>query len=270
MPATPVPSSSVLRAGAPVVRLGKRYLCDTMRFGGRGRPFFHDGVSRYDRMTGQDRDDDRQRALVSDEALDLQDDGIPAEARDAILRLLNEIEALRTEIEANNARIAELEDLADKDPLTPVVNRRAFVRELERTKAYADRYGGGAALIYLDVDGLKGINDTFGHAVGDRALLAIAETLAANVRSSDLVGRLGGDEFGVILARADRRTAQEKADLLMRLVSGLKIDGGDGRLPLSITCGIVELKGFTDATAALAAADRAMYDCKQAKQGSVS
>lgn len=221
-------------------------------------------------MAGQDPNEERQRALVSDEALDLQDEGIPPEARDAILRLLSEIETLRTEIEANNARIAELEDLADKDPLTPVVNRRAFVRELERTKAFADRYGGGAALIYLDVDGLKDINDKFGHAVGDRALLAIAETLAANVRSSDLVGRLGGDEFGIILARADKSTAQEKADLLMGLVSGLKVDDGDGALPLAITCGIVELKGFNDATAALAAADRAMYDRKQAKHSTAN
>ena len=221
-------------------------------------------------MTGQDPGDERQSALVSDEALDLQDDGIPADAREAILRLLNEIEALRTEIEANNARIAELEDLADKDPLTPVVNRRAFVRELERTKAYADRYGGSAALIYLDVDGLKDINDRYGHATGDKALLAIAETLAGNIRSSDLVGRLGGDEFGVLLARADLRSAQEKADLLMRLVTELTVDGSGERLPLSITCGVVELKGFTDATSALAAADRAMYDHKQARRQGAS
>ena len=75
--------------------------------------------------------DDGKNVLVTDEALDLQDDGIPPEARDAILRLLSEIEALRTEIEENNARIAELENLADKDPLTPVVNRRAFARELD-------------------------------------------------------------------------------------------------------------------------------------------
>ena len=162
-------------------------------------------------MADKDPNDEARSALANDALLDLQDDGIPAEARDAILQLLNQIGTLRAEIEANNARIAELEDLADKDPLAPVVNRRAFARELERTKAYVDRYGSGASLIYLDVDGLKDINDRYGHATGDKVLLAVAETLVANIRSSDLVGRLGGDEFGIILSRANRATAQEKA-----------------------------------------------------------
>lgn len=199
---------------------------------------------------------------LSDE---LQDPAIPAEARDAILQLLKEIEFLRAEIEANNARIAELEDLADRDPLTPVVNRRAFVRELDRAKAYGDRYGSGASLIYLDLNGMKDINDRFGHGTGDKALVALAEALVANVRSSDLVGRLGGDEFGVMLARADRKAAQDKADALMRVIDDIEIKAGTETIPVTVSYGIVELKTQANAEAALAAADRAMYERKQAK-----
>jgi diguanylate cyclase (GGDEF)-like protein len=195
----------------------------------------------------------------------LQNAAIPAEARDAIMRLLEEIKLLRSEIEANNQRIAELEDLADRDPLTPVVNRRAFVRELDRAKAYGDRYGNGASLIYLDLDGMKEINDRYGHNMGDKALVAIAESLVANVRSSDLVGRLGGDEFGVILARADQSAAQEKARLLMKFIGDIEIKSGNEIIPVSVSYGIIELRSQTSAEAALAAADRAMYERKQTK-----
>jgi len=195
----------------------------------------------------------------------LLDEAIPAEARDAILRLLQEIEYLRAEIEANNERIAELEDLADRDPLTPVVNRRAFVRELDRAKAYGDRYGNNASLIYIDLDGMKDINDRYGHGTGDKALVAVAEALVANVRSSDLVGRLGGDEFGVMLARADQAAAQEKAQQLMRSIDSIQIKSGSEIIPVSVSCGVVELKSQANAEAALAAADRAMYERKQAK-----
>lgn len=217
-------------------------------------------------MAEIDRTDDGKGLAAAGEPIDL-DDGIPAEARGAILGLLREIEGLRAELEANNRRIAELEDLADRDPLTPVVNRRAFVRELDRAKAYADRYGGGASLIYLDLNGMKDINDRFGHAAGDRALLMVAETLAANVRSSDLVGRLGGDEFGVILSRASHRAAEEKADMLMQLIGGLAIESSAGPIPVSVSYGIAELKAHDNAAAALAAADREMYQRKKKARG---
>jgi diguanylate cyclase (GGDEF)-like protein len=196
-------------------------------------------------------------------AVEIDDSSIPADARDAIVRLLDEIRYLRTEIEANNQRIAELENLADRDPLAPVVNRRAFVRELERVQAYGERYGNTASLIYLDLNGMKAINDQFGHPAGDQALLSVAEALVANVRSSDLVGRLGGDEFGVILARANEAAAEEKAEMLVGLVSGLEIVCNGNTIPVSLTYGIVELGNHRTAESALAAADAAMYKRKK-------
>jgi len=216
-------------------------------------------------MNDNNKDDPSQASKSGEQAVDFTDDAIPADARSAIVRLLEEISYLRSEIEANNQRIAELENLADRDPLAPVVNRRAFVRELERVKAYGERYGNTASLIYLDLNGMKAINDQFGHAAGDQALLSVAEALVANVRSSDLVGRLGGDEFGIILSRADRTAAEEKAQILLRLVADLEVKCGGNTIPVSLTYGIVELSAHQNAEAALAAADGAMYERKKSR-----
>ena len=142
------------------------------------------------------------------------------------------------------------------------------VRELDRTKAYDDRYGNETSLIYLDLDGMKKINDRYGHSMGDKALVAVAETLVANVRSSDLVGRLGGDEFGIMLARADQTTAREKARLLMKFIDDIEIKSENELIPVSVSYGIIELKSQANAEAALAAADRAMYARKQEKNSS--
>src|SRR4051794_32728089 len=103
-----------------------------------------------------------------------------------------EIEALRQEVAELRRRLAAAGKLADVDALAPVLNRRAFLRELERALDYLSRYGGQACLLYFDLDGFKGVNDRFGHAAGDEALKAVASRLLARVRRSDLVGRLGG------------------------------------------------------------------------------
>ena len=202
----------------------------------------------------------------------LTDSSLPEEARQAILRLIEEIDALRQELQANNERIEELEHLADADPLTPLVNRRAFVREIDRARAYVDRYGGTSVLIYLDIDGLKRINDGHGHATGDQALLAVASLLVDNVRSSDLVGRLGGDEFGVLMARASLKAAEEKVAALSMLIEAVRLpldqDKTGDAIGLSASFGIAEITGKMDAEAALNAADAAMYAEKERKKAS--
>lgn len=195
--------------------------------------------------------------------LDLGDETIPKEARDAIKQLIFEINALREEIEANNNRIAELETLADRDPIVPVVNRRAFVREINRAKAYAERYGGTNCLLYLDIDGMKQLNDQHGHTTGDPALMTLADILQQNVRASDLVGRLSGDEFGVLLAQADSKTAGEKTLRLQELIKQARIKLADSTITLSTTFGVVEVTSKMSATDALEQAHKAMYDRKQ-------
>ncbi len=131
----------------------------------------------------------------------------------AIMMLMAEVEKLRRELQQTQARIADLEQLADQDPLAPIANRRAFVRELSRMLSFAERYSTPSSIVYFDVNGLKGINDTYGHAAGDAVLGQVANTLTKNVRDSDYVARLGGDEFGVILTYTDADTAKGKAEL---------------------------------------------------------
>jgi len=169
------------------------------------------------------------------------------------------IARLRAENAALRARLAEVERLADHDALTPVLNRRAFTRELARTIAYCERYGADAALVFFDLDGFKAVNDVHGHAAGDLALKVVAEVLSANVRESDLVGRLGGDEFGVILAQANREAATVKASALAAQIEAAPIIFSGRRLAVGASFGVREFEKGVDAAQMMAEADAAMF-----------
>ena len=130
--------------------------------------------------------------------------------RAAIVTLMAEVESLRHEVEHTRERLAHLERLADQDPLAPIANRRAFVRELSRALSITERYGTPSSLVYFDVNGLKEINDTYGHTAGDEGLLRVASILREHVRDVDVVGRLGGDEFGVIMVQTELEPAFDK------------------------------------------------------------
>src|SRR5580692_10506765 len=116
-------------------------------------------------------------------------------SRAVVMRLAAEVDALAAQLQDSRARILDLEARVDVDPLTDVLNRRGFERELRRSLAYVKRYGAAAALVYLDLDGFKPVNDRHGHGAGDVMLKAVAATLIRNVRASDVVARFGGDEF---------------------------------------------------------------------------
>src|SRR5476649_2197639 len=132
--------------------------------------------------------------------------------RDAIMGLMGEVDALRRELTATRTRLDEVEKTADQDGMLPLLNRRAFVRELTRYIAFTGRYNTPASLIYFDLNHLKKTNDTYGHAAGDAVLGHFADVLQAQVRDSDSVGRLGGDECGVLLPHARQDEALKKAD----------------------------------------------------------
>jgi predicted signal transduction protein with EAL and GGDEF domain len=104
-----------------------------------------------------------------------------------VQRLMQEVEALRLELKAMGQRLADAERLADRDVLTPLLNRRAFVREVQRAIALTRRHKTPASVIYFDMDGFKQINDRYGHAAGDAALIGVAEQLMAAVREADVV-----------------------------------------------------------------------------------
>lgn len=180
--------------------------------------------------------------------------------RAALVRLIDEVNALRRDLEATRARMAELEALADTDPMLGVLNRRAFVAQLNRAFAMADRYGQPSCLVFVDVDDMKAINDGGGHAAGDAALAHIARVISANIRQTDVFGRLGGDEFAIILANASLAAGAAKADSLAALVWAEEFAPG---LRVGVSCGVVEIVPGLTVEGALAAADRLMYERKR-------
>lgn len=181
----------------------------------------------------------------------------------AFEKLLAEVVNMRQELERAQKRIGYLEELADRDSLAPVLNRRAFVRELSRMMSFAERYGSPGSVLFFDVNGMKQVNDAHGHGAGDAALKHIAATLLANVRSSDVVGRLGGDEFGVVLAQASREIAMEKAAHLADNVQSEPAVWEGIELEVSVSYGVHTFAGEEQVDEALNAADRAMYEQKR-------
>ena len=177
----------------------------------------------------------------------------------AVATLLAEVDDLRAELGRLKGHLAEMEGLADRDVLTPVLNRRAFVRELRRVATFARRYGSKASLVYFDLDGFKSVNDRFGHAAGDAALQAVARHLIENVRDSDVVGRMGGDEFAIALVQADYDTAMAKATSLARVIEASPVTFGDWSAPLHISFGVREIDADADPEVVLAQADAAMF-----------
>ena len=170
---------------------------------------------------------------------------------------------LRGEVRRLKARLEESEELADRDALTPLLNRRALLRELSRIRTFSQRYGAPASLVYFDLDGFKSVNDTYGHAAGDAVLSHFADTLLAHVRDSDIVGRLGGDEFGIILSHADQAQAHNKAGAL---AATLKVSPPLWRgkaVQVGFSYGAFELAGGENADNAIARADEAMYAHKR-------
>jgi diguanylate cyclase (GGDEF)-like protein len=194
--------------------------------------------------------------------------GIPAnemtpKVQQAIMTLVQEVESLRQELARTHARLAEMERLADEDSLAPVPNRRAFVRELSRMISFTERYGGVNSLVYFDVNGLKQINDHYGHSAGDALLVHVADLLTKNVRESDIVARLGGDEFGVLLAQADEEKANTKAASLAQTLEDSNFMWDGHKIPVHAAYGIYAFTGGVDVKTALDAADRAMYERKR-------
>jgi diguanylate cyclase (GGDEF)-like protein len=185
--------------------------------------------------------------------------------RTAITKLMEEVAQLRRELDGTKRRLDELETMADEDPLMPVLNRRAFVRELTRTKNMLERYGQKASLIYIDMNNFKEINDAHGHAVGDEALKHVAELLKGSVRSTDTVGRLGGDEFGVILTRATCDQARTRAESIAKSLEASVLEAGGHKIKLSIAFGVCEVTAEGDIEHELHSADRAMYEHKRSK-----
>ncbi len=163
-------------------------------------------------------------------------------------------------------RIAYLESLSVTDELTGLNNRRGLMQGLERVLAEARRYGETGVLAFIDLDHFKTINDHFGHDAGDAVLRHVAMRLSANIRATDLIGRIGGDEFIVILTRTNLENGRRR----LRTMLANALDGGvsyNGRqLPVSASSGIVAYGADSQSAALIVEADKAMYRNKKGKR----
>lgn len=158
----------------------------------------------------------------------------------------------------------ELTRLATTDPLTGVANRRRLVQELELELARAERFGLPAAFLMVDVDHFKSVNDTHGHAVGDAVLRHLAELARRRLRGIDLFGRLGGEEFGILLPGTDGAGALQCAESLRRHVAESPLQTGTGAIPFTISIGLTVFEPGDDAPdRVLARADVALYRAKE-------
>ncbi len=160
-----------------------------------------------------------------------------------------------TRLKESERRLIEL---ADHDDLTNLFGRRRFYQELDRYLAACDRYGWRGAVLALDVDGLKAINDTLGHAAGDRVLQQLAQRLRRRLRPSDAIGRIGGDEFSVLLPEIE---PDDAASLARELGADLGLRDADGRVTGStgVSVGLASIDGPESAASLMQRADRALY-----------
>jgi diguanylate cyclase (GGDEF)-like protein len=186
---------------------------------------------------------------MSDEVTDASD----------VERMIAEITALRDKVAQLQERVTQLDQLAHQDSLIDLPNRRGFMRALERLIDRVNRYDEKCAMLFVDIDGLKVINDNFGHKAGDEALIQVARLLVGGVRKSDLVARIGGDEFGILLSHADEANADETATRLVDLIAGCDFAHDGDSLPLSVAIGVSMISGEESPEEVIARADAEMY-----------
>lgn len=158
---------------------------------------------------------------------------------------------------------SELRFLAEHDSLTGLLNRRRFRAELDQYVSFAARYGGRGAVMVIDIDGLKGVNDRLGHQAGDRMIRRVAEILRERVRATDIVARLSGDEFAVLMPQADTAGAlQLGEDLRAQVAEGMPLNAEVDSASISVGIAMFGGQGAAGAEAVLVAADQAMYQAK--------
>jgi diguanylate cyclase (GGDEF)-like protein len=183
-------------------------------------------------------------------------------ALDAILsenkRLLSQVSLLEEQVRA-------LDRLAYTDPLVALPNRRSFEAASEALIDRVMRYGETASMIFVDVDGLKQINDRHGHQAGDAALIAVGKALKATARKSDVVARLSGDEFAILMSHADAPNAQRMALRIVKSVVSEKFFFEGKRIPLCVAVGASQIEPSDSLQSVVSRADRAMYAVKDAR-----
>jgi diguanylate cyclase (GGDEF)-like protein len=174
-------------------------------------------------------------------------------------------------LDAADKTETELRYLADHDPLTALLNRRSFRSRLDTYVNFSARYGGRGAVMVIDVDGLKGVNDRLGHQQGDNLIRRVAAKLRERVRATDFVARLSGDEFAVLMPQSDVEGAlQLGEDLRIEVADGFADDPELAGASISVGITMFGVESDGGAEAVLAAADEAMYRAKAEGRNRVS
>ena len=185
---------------------------------------------------------------------------------DQLRDMRRERDALRRENRVLKIAVAELERVSERDTLTPLFNRRYFLTAIHQRIARFERHAEPAAVVFVDVNQLKSINDSFGHAAGDFALMEIAARLATAIRPNDVAARIGGDEFGLILDQSSETAARTQVSWLCEMLSATPAFFDGHEIELSACFGIAMLRIGANESDILAAADRDMYRHKQAQE----
>jgi diguanylate cyclase (GGDEF)-like protein len=192
--------------------------------------------------------------------------------RSAIEALCEEVIFLREDVAALGRALKDAEALADHDALCPVFNRRAFEREVRREIAVSGRFRTPLSLIFVDLDNFKPVNDGFGHAAGDDVLLSVSAILLRHTRETDIVGRLGGDEFGIVLTQASAADSVRKAQQLSAMVDALVVrdvtGGARNAVHIGASCGVVQWQPGQDESVLISLADQAMFAEKARRKAS--
>jgi diguanylate cyclase (GGDEF)-like protein len=163
---------------------------------------------------------------------------------------------LRAALAQAQQRIAALEGSAEKDALTPLPNANRFRRELERVVGQAARHNSQAAILYIDLKGLGALNDRHGRFAGDAAIVHVARLLMELIRSTDVLARIGGDRFGLILDHLDHDSAIDTAERIARCIASAPLDTDGGRVTVEAAVAATSILSGDTIDEVLARADR--------------
>lgn len=188
-----------------------------------------------------------------------------SDAQASIHSLIRENDDLRQQLLVAEERIVILQNEAREDPLTGLSNRRGLDDQLQRAVDLVQRYDETISLLFADLDDFKQVNDDHGHAIGDQALKHVSALFRENVRRSDVIARIGGDEFAILLWQTDQSMAEAKAGALANLMATTPLCLDGIKLGLNVSIGVTELsRDDVSAASILARADKAMYAAKDA------
>jgi len=215
----------------------------------------------------------KSKADIADLAVELwrsiQQSGtdLTQDARETIDDMLVFAASAKRQLVRKDRRIRSLEEMALTDELTGLANRRAFQKSLTKVLAASKRHGEGGVIAYIDMDGFKTVNDSFGHQAGDMLLRHVSALLIDQVRETDLVARVGGDEFAMVLVRAEPEAGAARARDISDTLNASQVYFKGNPIPVQASVGIEVYEPNASVDELMARADARMYQSKMRRRG---